>query len=730
MKQITQIIILFALLLPVTASAYNFEVDGIYYNLYYNEDNDRTEVCVAFGEKAYSEGYGWYSGSVTIPATVTYEGWTYPVTHISDWAFAMCPGLVSVTIPNSVTSIGDRAFYGSMGLSNVNIPSSVTSIGNYAFSSCYNLTSIDIPNSVTIIGDGLFYGCSNLTNVIIPSSVISIGNEAFRGCSGLTSVTIPNSVTSIGYEAFSGCGSLTSVTIPNSVTSISEGMFSFCSNLTNVDIPNSVTFIGVEAFSNCRSLTDVSIPNSVTTIGDHAFSGCRGLTSVTIPNSVTTIGEGVFSSCGYLTSLVVADGNMAYDSRDNCNAIIETASNTLIAGCQNTILPSSVTSIGNYAFSGCYNLTSIDIPNSVTAIGSSAFQYCSGLTSIDIPNLVTTIGGHAFSNCSSLTNIDIPNSVTSIGEGVFYRCGLTSIDIPNSVTSIGYEAFSCCRGLTSVIIPNSVTHLGDYAFFCCDSLKDVYSYISDPSVITMGPSVFYPSYNIRTLHVPAGSLETYQADTKWNNYFGSIVEMDPVLATSIALNQASVELTEDETLQLTATVMPEDATNRMVTWNSSNEAVATVDENGLVTAVAPGSAVITAMTTDGSNLSASCNITVLQGIVLAESIQLNVTTAGLNEGSTLQLTATVLPEECNNKTVLWSSDNPSVATVDSNGLVTAHSVGTATITATTTDGSNLSTTCTVTLLPVGVKGDVNGDNVINIADVTKLIDYLLGGSWN
>ena len=728
MNRITQIILLLVLLMPATATAYDFEVNGIYYNLYYNEDNDRTEVCVAFGEKAYSEGYGWYSGSVTIPATVTYEGWTYPVTHISDWAFAMCPGLVSVTIPNSVISIGDRAFYGSMGLSNVNIPSSVTTIGVEAFYSCY-MTSIDIPNSITIIGDGLFSLCSNLTNVTIPNSVTTIGDHAFSNCSSLTSIDIPNSVTSIGYEAFTSCTSLTSVTIPNSVSSISEGMFSFCSNLTNVDIPNTVTSIGDHAF-NCCSLTDVSIPNSVTTIGDHAFSNCSSLTSVSIPNSVTTIGEGAFSSCGSLTSLVVADGNMAYDSRDNCNAIIETASNTLIAGCQNTILPSSVTSIGNYAFSGCFNLTSIDIPNSVTAIGSSAFQYCSGLTSIDIPNLVTTIGGHAFSNCSSLTNIDIPNSVTSIGEGVFYRCGLTSIDIPNSVTSIGYEAFSCCRGLTSVIIPNSVTHLGDYAFFCCDSLKDVYSYISDPSVITMGPSVFYPSYNIRTLHVPAGSLETYQADTKWNNYFGSIVEMDPVLATSIALNQASVELTEDETLQLTATVLPEEATDRSVTWASSDESVAMVDENGLVTAVAPGAATITATTNDGSDLNASCNVTVLQGIVLAESIQLNVTTAGLNEGSTLQLTATVLPEECNNKTVLWSSNNPSVATADSNGLVTTHSVGTATITATTTDGSNLSTTCTVTLLPVGVKGDVNGDSNISISDVTKLIDYLLSGTWN
>ena len=179
---------------------------------------------------------------------------------------------------------------------------------------------------------------------------------------------------------------------------------------------------------------------------------------------------------------------------------------------------------------------------------------------------------------------------------------------------------------------------------------------------------------------------------------------------------------------MTATVLPADATQELM-WTSSDESVATVSQSGLVSAVAFGHAVITATTIDGTDLSASCDVTVLP-VQQAESIQLNVTTAGLNEGSTLQLTATVLPEECDIKTVIWASNNPSVATVDSNGLVTTHSVGTATITATTIDGSNLSTTCTVTLLPVGVKGDVNSDSSVDIIDVTKLIDYLLSGSWS
>jgi uncharacterized protein YjdB len=197
--------------------------------------------------------------------------------------------------------------------------------------------------------------------------------------------------------------------------------------------------------------------------------------------------------------------------------------------------------------------------------------------------------------------------------------------------------------------------------------------------------------------------------------------------TSITLDETTLRVAEGKYARLTATVLPTDASQALM-WTSSDESVATVSQSGLVSAVAAGNAVITATTTDGTDLSASCDVTVLQ--VQAESIQLNVTTAGLNEGSTLQLTATVLPEECDIKTVIWASNNPSVATVDSNGLVTTHSVGTATITAITTDGSNLSTTCTVTLLPVGVKGDMNDDGEINIADINAVIGIILSGTEN
>ncbi|MBR4720590.1 MAG: leucine-rich repeat protein [Clostridia bacterium] len=311
--------------------------------------------------------------------------------------------------------------------------------------------------------------------------------------------------------------------------------YSSRSSIKTVIIQNGVTSIGSETFYNCSSLTSITIPDSVTSIGSRAFSSCTGLTSITIPDSVTSIGSGAFSGCNKLTSINVSENNQNYSSQDG--VLFNKTKMALICcpgGKQGSYsIQNSVTSIGNYAFSGCSNLTSIAIPNRVTSIGDWAFEGCRGLTSITIPNSVTSIGNYAFSRCSILTSITIPDSVTSIGDYAFYDCGsLTSITIPNSVTSIGSGAFSGCSGLTSITLPfgsigyifGTSSYTGSYeadgyyipsslrtvnitkatqipgrAFMSCSSLTSIT--IPD-SVTSIGSGAFYGCTGLTSITIP------------------------------------------------------------------------------------------------------------------------------------------------------------------------------------------------------------------------------------
>lgn len=269
---------------------------------------------------------------------------------------------------------------------------------------------------------------------------------------------------------------------------------------------------------------------TVTSIGARGLCGYKNLASVTIPNSVTAIASSAIEGCRNLTSVVVESGNTKYDSRDNCNAIIETSTNTLVAGCKSTVIPNSVTSIGDFAFRKCSGLTSIDIPNSVTTIGEGAFGACGGLTSVDIPNSVTSIGIFAFGGCANLISVTIPNSVTNIGSWAFSSCMLLpSVTIPNSVTSIGDHTFAYCYDLTSVVIPSTVSSIGAYAFAYCTRLNNVYCHAGQVPDTSDGSVFVDSSIGGATLHVPASSINDYMSTTPWNEFMRilALTDNDP-----------------------------------------------------------------------------------------------------------------------------------------------------------------------------------------------------------
>ena len=362
-----------------------------------------------------------------------------------------------MVIDSSVTFIGSE--YGraqlhelSWGITRIEIPNSVTGIGHAAFDGCSRLTSITIPDSVTKIEGHAFSGCEALTSIAIPNNVTSIGSGAFKGCSGLASIVVEEGNSK--YDSRNNCNAIIekdtnkliagckNTIVLNTVTSIDGDAFQGCISLTNIVIPDSVTSLGTHAFMNCSGLKSVVLPDSLTELPGFTFAYCSSLTSITIPKSITQISWGVLKGCSSLTNIVVEEGNSKYDSRNNCNAIIDKNSNVLIAGCKNTIIPNSVVGIERNAFEGCSGLTSIVIPNSITSIGQEAFENCTGLTSVTIPNSITVISNYLFYSCSGLTSVVIPDSVTEIGYWAFGKCsGLTNITVPNSVTKIGNRAF-------------------------------------------------------------------------------------------------------------------------------------------------------------------------------------------------------------------------------------------------------------------------------------------------
>ena len=479
------------------------------------------------------------------------------ITSIAGFAFRYNKTIVDVVIPNTVTSIGDSTFADCTNLRSLYIPKSVISIGGGLLVNDAKLEAITVESGnlnydsrnncnaiIETASNTLMYGCQN---TVVPEGIVTIGNRAFYGISSLQEINLPYTVKTLGASSLQQTG-LTNIVLPNGLTTINGYAF-YLTPIETFYIPASVNYIGSLALctsrtnsivvssanpkydsrNNCNAVIETSvnrlvigcnksiIPNTVVSIASYAFQYCKGLTSLHIPSGVVTIDEAIFDNCTDLAILTVDENNPKYDSRNNCNAIVETATNTLVQGIATSTIPEGIKAIGDKAFQGVL-LGGITLPNSLETIGVQAF-YQTPLKSINIPKNVNKIKENVFGYCNNLATITvdagnavydsrdncnavietvtntlvagcknstIPNTVTAIGYRAFYVIPITTITIPNSVKTIGAESFGFSK-LESVVIHNSVTTIRNFAFAYAGQLKSV---TIGSGVTTIGNQVF------------------------------------------------------------------------------------------------------------------------------------------------------------------------------------------------------------------------------------------------
>lgn len=631
-------------------------------------------------EAEIASGAGWElmdDGTLLIHSNITISG-----IYKTPWN-SHSNEIKQVKIDDGVNYIGNYAFYFCKSLSDVSIPNSVISIGEHAFNSCTSLTHVSIPDSVTSIGASAFSSCTALTSISILSSIATIQKSTFSSCTSLSSVSIPNSVTSIEDFAFSSCRSLTSIAIPTSITSLKEYVFSGCSSLTGISIPSTVTTIGRGAFNSCSGLTYVYIPNSVITIGEYAFASCRNLVSISIPDSVTSIGDYAFSHC---SSLV------------------------------NVSLSNSLTGIANYVFYSCTSLPSITLPDSIRVIASCAFHSCSNLSSITLPVSVIRIWDSAFNYCNKLSNVyysgnhydrtkitvDSKNSYLLNTTWHYRSYGSCGKNLSYTISEDGYLSISGSGAMyeyaktahpwdeslvKTVTVGQNVSKLTRYAFYGSNALEKIYfeGYTCEfgTNLLSSIPTIYCYQFSDADFWAQENNLPiVYLDDADFTDY----AFLRAYALTDDKTPVTSITLLCDMQIQLFASVFPNVS---KIQWTSSNANVAAVDENGLVTALGIGDAVVTATVEDMTS-EVSIHVTRYSDIGNAT---IKDAPASLKCGASFALNAVVAPAY-DSLIYQWYSSNDKVLSVNENGIITAHRHGTATITV-NVDGVTASVTITV-----------------------------------
>lgn len=667
-------------------------------------------------------GYGF----ADCPLTELYIGKTITYTATNEYSpFKNKSSLATVTFSHSgtVRAIHDNLLWGVSGIPSLDLPESITSIGPSAFREMTVLSSVTLPSQIPLVASYLFYNDVSLPSIVIPDKVTTVDQYAFAKCGALQRVKIGSSVATINNNAFDGCSTLPSLEIPANVKTIGNDVFARCSALADLTLADGTDYLNLgyctnqsrglfrdcplvklhlgrwvmyqddadtySPFAFITTLKELTIGETVQLVGKYAFKGCTGIEDLYVPDGVGTIALEAFYGCSGLTSLRLSE---------------------------------NLISLAERAFASCTSLPEVTLPASLEAISEESFADCSSLVTADLGKTLLTIGPRAFANCVKLEKADIPETVYGLGVESFSGCvSLPYAVVPGGISSVGSRAFAGCTGIGWVSLSAKVTSIGEDAFAGVSGIRYIKSYNTIPPEGLPGFE-----QNVKdeaTLFIPDGSMDYYKYSPTWEEFLNIRTLNDDVLVTGVTISQTEAALKATETLQLTASATPAEATDLNIIWKSDNEEVATVDATGLVTAVAVGSAVIKAVAADGSGANAVCTVTVEPTLI--EQLELSQATASVKENRTLQLEVTVLPATATEQTLVWKTSAPEVATVSETGEVNTISEGTAVITAEATDGSGVVATCQLTVLPT-TKGDSNDNDEVTVTDAVNTANYAVG----
>lgn len=577
----------------------------------------------------------------------------------------------------TVTYCKDYLFYKVNNCETLQLPESITELGKYTFAGMTKLNGIFIPTKVAWLKEGLFADDVNIPEIIIHPAVTKIDSKVFANCTSLASATFEGSsdILEMGYGAsqpeyglFRDCP-LETLNLDRWLSYNSEqpsrSPFYSIANLKNLTFGENVGVVDKYMFSYCTGLEELYLPDNIESVGLWGFRGCSSLKKVRFSEKLSQVSDYGFSEC---TSL------------------------------DNVVFPASMTSVADNSFSNCTSLKKLNLGKSLMIIGPAAFKNDAAIEGIELPETLYGLGVEAFANCQALPNVAI-----------------------KAISSVGRQAFEGCTGLQWVSLSDKTTSLGENSFAGCTGIKYVKSYAEFPpeGLVNFVESV--PANG--TLFVPEYSLDYYQYSPTWENWMDIRPLNDNIMVSSVTLDKSEISFRATETEQLIAEVGAEDATDKGVLWRSADESVATVDEAGVVTAVAIGETTVTALAADGSGTKAECHVIVNPTMV--ESITLHADATALKKGRRLEITATVLPATATDATYSWSSSDESLATVDAEGVVTAISAGNVEIVATANDGSNVTSKYALAIVPP-TTGDSNDDDRVTVTDAVNTANYAVG----